>query len=132
VQIPYQSISQDGTVTELVDAVLQMEVTPKITPSGNVIMELNIKKDAPGDLTNDGQIAIDTREIKTNVHVNDGETIVLGGVYEGDYSQLTNKVPWFADLPAIGWLFRKKSVKDTRNELLIFITPKIVKETLTL
>lgn len=131
VQIPYQTVSQNGTQTELVDAVLELDVTPQITPSGSVIMDLKIKKDAPGSVTPDG-IAIDTREIETNVHVNDGDTIVLGGVYESSYGRERNAVPWFADLPAIGWLFRKKTEQDDKNELLIFITPKIVKETLSL
>ena len=131
VQIPYQTVSQNGTQTELVDAVLELDVTPQITPSGSVIMDLKIKKDAPGDI-GPGGIAIDTREIETNVHVNDGDTIVLGGVYESSYARERNAVPWLGDLPAIGWLFRKKTEQDDKNELLIFITPKIVKESLAI
>ena len=134
VQIPYQTQSQDGPVTELVDAVLELEVTPQITPSGSVIMELNIKKDAPGAVLATGgelTVPIDTREINTTVQVEDGETVVLGGIYEGEYSQVISTVPWFSDLPGIGWMFKQTLTRNTKRELLIIVTPKIVKNTLS-
>ena len=132
IQIPYQTISQDGTQTELVDAVLQLDVTPQITPNGSVIMELSIKKDAPGALLpGSTAIPIDTAEVNTTVQVQDGETLVLGGIYEGSDNHSISKVPWLADLPGVGWMFRAKTLSATKKELLIFITPKIVKNTLS-
>ncbi len=134
VQIPYQSSSQDGTVTELIDAVLELKVTPQITPSGNVIMDLNIKKDAPGVAVPSGAgtaVAIDKREITTTVQVEDGETVVLGGVFESTDSNATNTVPWLSNLPGVGWLFKNTDDNSTKRELLIFVTPKIVKSSLS-
>lgn len=127
VQIPFTTVSQDGTNTELIDAVLELNVTPQITPNGDVIMELLIKKDNPDPFSG----GIEKREIETIVQVSDGETIVLGGVYEGNSSQEVFKVPFFADLPGIGFLFKKNIESDRKRELLIFVTPKIVKSTLT-
>ncbi|MCF6202081.1 MAG: type IV pilus secretin PilQ [Methylococcaceae bacterium] len=127
IQIPYTTVSQDGTQTELIDAVLELNVTPQITPDGDVIMDLLIKKDSP-DVATGG---IDKREIDTMVRVRDGETIVLGGVYEGSSGNDVYKVPFLADLPGVGFLFQKKIESDRKKELLIFITPKIVKNTLS-
>lgn len=126
VQIPFTTVSDKGTKTELVDAVLELNVLPHITPEGNVIMDLLIKKDE-AVATGNGRIA--KREIATNVRIMSGETIVLGGVYEDDISNATFKVPWLADLPIIGWLFKKNLRSDRKMELLIFITPKIVDDT---
>ncbi len=129
VQIPYQTVSQNnGTQTQLIDAVLELNVTPQITPSGEVLMDLLIKKDSPDTSTG----GISKREIRTNALVKDGETVVLGGVYEQNEASQIYKVPFFGDLPGVGFMFRKKEVSDTRTELLIFITPKIVKKTLLL
>lgn len=113
------------------EALLQLEVTPQITPSGTIIMKLDVRNDTPsntpftqGDQTFTG---IDRKQIQTNVQVENGETVVLGGVYQSQKTDNLNKVPWFGDLPGIGWLFRDVSKNDNKNELLIFITPKIVK-----
>lgn len=125
VQIPYQTVSQNGTQTQLVDAALQLDVLPQITPSGSVVMALKITKDAPGSIT-PGGVGIDTRQITTNVHVMDGETVVLGGVFEGTQLNNTNKIPFFADLPGVGFLFKKTFKQDDKTELLIFVTPKII------
>ncbi|NOT11886.1 MAG: type IV pilus secretin PilQ [Methylococcaceae bacterium] len=131
-QIAYQvSSPQSGPTTQLVDAVLQLDVTPQITPSGSVVMALKVTKDAPlPPLTDNSLPPIDTRQLETNVHVMDGETVVLGGVFEGRQSNNTNKVPFFADLPGIGFLFKRNFTEDKKSELLIFITPKIVKAAL--
>lgn len=94
-QIPFQTVSQNGTQTQFMDASIILEVTPQITPSGSVIMDLYITKDSPGDLTPDG-LAINTRQVTTSVRVEDGETVVLGGVFEGDTVDIVNSVPWFA------------------------------------
>lgn len=127
VQIPYQTSSANtGVNIQFVDAVLQLDVIPQITPSGSIILDLNISKDAVGALTN-GVPSIDTRNLRTNVRVNDGETVVLGGVFEGTLTNTVNKVPFFSDLPGIGFLFTRTLNQDDKKELLIFVTPKIVK-----
>jgi len=128
-QIPYQTVSQDGTQTQFEDASIILEVIPQITPSGSVIMDLKVTKDSPGERTPDG-LAINKREINTSVRVEDGETVVLGGVYEGDTIDIINSVPWFADLPLVGWMFRKTIKSNFKKELLIFITPKITKDSM--
>jgi type IV pilus assembly protein PilQ len=131
-EIPFETVSQNGTNTELIEAVLELKVTPQITPNGSVIMDLHITKNSPTkENVNAGQIGIDKREIQTSVLVNDGDTVVLGGVFEGNKTEVYEKVPWFADLPGLGWLFTHSFEEDRKNELLIFITPKIVKGTLT-
>ncbi len=128
-QIPYQTVSQNGTQTQFQDASIILEVTPQITPSGSVIMDLYITKDSPGAAT-PGGLAINTRQVTASVRVEDGETIVIGGVYEGDTANLVNSVPWFADLPLVGWMFRKTTKSDSKKELLVFITPKITKDSM--
>jgi type IV pilus assembly protein PilQ len=126
-QIPYQSSSGNtGPVTQLIDAVLQLDVLPQITPSGSVVMALTITNDTPVDVAIGQQPPIDTKQIQTNVHVQDGETIVLGGVFTGTQINNTNKVPFLADLPGIGFLFKRTSKRDDKTELLVFITPKII------
>jgi len=126
VQIPFTTVSQDGTQTELIDAVLELNVTPQITPDGDVIMDLLIKKDAANSAG-----GIDKREVETIVRVRDGETIVLGGVYEGDSAKEEFKIPFFGDLPYIGTLFKKNTQSEKKRELLIFVTPKIIKDSLS-
>jgi type IV pilus assembly protein PilQ len=131
-QIAYQTSSANsGPVTTLVDAVLQLDVTPQITPSGSVVMALKVTNDEPGaSLVLNGPPPINTKQLETNVHVMDGETVVLGGVFKGTQNNNTNKVPFFSDLPGIGFLFKRNFTEDRKSELLIFITPKIVKENL--
>jgi len=126
VQIPFTTVSQDGTQTQLIDAVLELNVTPQITPDGDVIMDLLIKKDAANAAG-----GIDKREVETMVRVRDGETIVLGGVYEGDSAQEEFKIPFFGDLPYVGRLFKKNTQSDKKRELLVFVTPKIIKDSLS-
>jgi len=134
VQIPYSSATQGsgtGTATQttiFVDAVLELDATPQITPNGSVIMKLNITNNTPGTATPQGQIAIDKREIHTNVHVLDGETVVLGGIFQEVIRDSLNSVPFFSDLPGVGFLFKNTKKQDDKTELLIFITPKIVKD----
>lgn len=132
VQIPYQSAaSGTGTIipnTVFKEAVLELNVTPHITPEDTIMMELLIKKDSPGLPTPTGQIEIDRREIATTALVDNGETVVLGGVYEGTKNNVTDKVPFLGDLPGLGFLFRRNHVDDNKKELLIFITPKILKQ----
>ncbi|OUY06573.1 type IV pilus secretin PilQ [Acinetobacter populi] len=127
IQIPYQSVSQDGTQTEFKDAVLLLEVTPSITPEGKVSMQLNISKDTVGQIV-PGGVAINVNQINTNVLINNGETVVLGGVFENTTSNTVTKVPLLGDIPYVGALFRKTEKSDSKNELLIFVTPRIVND----
>lgn len=129
-QIPYLSSNALGAGNVVFkDAVLQLDVTPHITPNGDVMMDLLVKKDARGQPTPTG-LAIDKREIKTTAQVGNGETVVLGGVFEGTQSNTTDKVPFLGDLPGIGFMFRRDRVVDQKRELLIFITPKILDQSL--
>jgi type IV pilus assembly protein PilQ len=134
VQIAYQAVTvtSGATVTTVTykDAVLELNVTPQITPGGSVVMNLLVKKDVPNytNVTTAGNPTIDKREVKTSVLVEDGETIVLGGVYEGAESIAKKKIPFFADLPGIGFLFTNSTEQKTKQELLIFVTPKIMKD----
>jgi len=132
VEIPFSTVSQNGTQTQFKKAVLRLEVTPHITPDDHVQMELFITKDSPGQPTPTGQIAIDKKEIQTEVLVDSGDTVVLGGIFEHERNRSVNSVPFFGELPGVGWMFRKQKKVDDKRELLIFITPKILKETLAL
>jgi type IV pilus assembly protein PilQ len=134
VQIPVTTPGSANSppTTTYIDAVLELNATPQITPSGSVIMNLLVKKDNANNTSNpvSGNPGIDKREIKTSVLVEDGETVVLGGVYEGAEASGRNKIPFFADLPGIGFLFTNSTVNKTKKELLIFVTPKIMKDNL--
>lgn len=133
IEIPYTTVSQNGTQTEFKEAVLELQVLPQITPTGSVIMSLKIKRDSQGQAVTTGGLnttAIDKREVETMVQVEDGETIVLGGVYEADNVTTLDTIPWISDLPLVGWMFKKTNKNEARRELLIFITPKVVKDTL--
>ncbi len=127
VEIPFQTVSQNGTQTQFKEAVLKLDVTPHITPDDRVVMDLMVKKDAQGEIT-PGGVAINKREIRTTVQVANGETVVLGGVYEREKRKTVDKVPFFGSIPGFGFFFRKVGTIDRKNELLIFITPKILKQ----
>lgn len=132
-EIPYIATQTAGGVASntvsFKKAVLSTEVTPQITPNNNIIMDIDVKKDEP-DYTNllpgTTNPPINTREVKTKVEVKNGETVVLGGIYQFENNNSINKVPFFGDLPGIGNLFKNKEVKNQRLELLIFVTPKII------
>lgn len=128
-QIPYQDSAGVGTTAsvQFKDATLELKVTPQITPDERIIMDLNVKKDAPGQSIN-GNVSIDKREVKTTVLVDNGETVVLGGVYEQTSLNTIHRVPFFSDLPLVGNLFKYRANSDKKSELLIFVTPKILKE----
>ncbi|MEJ5035942.1 type IV pilus secretin PilQ family protein [Acinetobacter johnsonii] len=130
-EIPYQTWSAtEGLKTEFRAANLKLEVTPSITPDGKVQMALMVEKDSIGDITNDG-LAIDTSELQTNVLVDDGETVVLGGIFDDTKRNDYQKVPFLGDLPVVGNLF-KNNVKTTiQTELLIFVTPRIVNDSVS-
>ncbi len=136
-EIPYQVVGTAGgglavPQTQFKKAVLKLEVTPHITPDDNVIMDILVAKDSRGKETAQGQPAIDTREIETTVQVANGETVVLGGIYETTRNKTANKVPFFGDLPGFGFLFRRDRAIDNKRELLIFITPRILKEAMAM
>ncbi len=131
VEIPYQEASSSGaTSVSFKKAVLSLKVKPQITPDDRVIMDLVINKDSVGEELL-GQPSIDTREINTQVLVNNGDTVVLGGIFEQSRSNGTTKVPFLGDLPVLGRLFRSDVKTDDKEELLVFITPKILKESLS-
>ena len=132
VEIPYETASSSGATTiAFKKAVLSIKVTPQITPDDRIILDLAVNKDAVGEIFA-GVPSIDTREVQTQVLVNNGDTVVLGGIYESNLSNEVQKVPVLADLPLIGGLFRHTLEVDQKAELLIFVTPKILKETLSL
>ncbi|KAA6185548.1 type IV pilus secretin PilQ [Thiohalocapsa marina] len=132
-EIPYQEQTGEGnTSVAFKEAVLKLEVTPHITPDDRIIMDLQVSKDNP-DWTRsvEGVPPIDTRSVETSVLVEDGETVVLGGVYEREKSFNREQVPWLGDLPVVGNLFRQTARVDYNEELLIFVTPKILRGELT-
>lgn len=133
VEIPYQEASSSGaTTTQFKEAVLSLIVTPQITPDDRIIMDLKVTKDSVGEtITNErgGQVpSIDTREVVTQVLVNNGQTVVLGGIYETEQGEDYRKVPLLGDIPLLGALFRSTHRVSDKSELLIFVTPKILKE----
>ncbi len=131
-EIPYLEASSSGAGTvSFKPAVLSLEVTPQITPDDNIIMELEVKKDKVGQIFN-GIPSIDTQRINTQVLVGNGETAVLGGIYEQVERNDVDKVPFFGDLPIMGNLFKRRQKLDNRTELLIFITPKVMDDSLSL
>ncbi|SUO97298.1 type IV pilus secretin PilQ [Suttonella ornithocola] len=131
-EIPYTSVSDNGTQTSFKDAKLSMEVTPRIAPNDRVSMEIHITKDR-ADYANtvNGEPPIDTNEIQTKVEVENGETIVLGGIYEQEQGTSVNKVPLLGDIPVLGHAFKNTNKVFTKNELLVFITPRIIDRKLT-
>ena len=128
VQIPYQESSSSGASTvSFKDATLSLGVTPQITPDDRVNMELKVSKDNVGTIYN-GVPSIETRSVTTQVLIDNGDTVVLGGIYEQSKVDGIEKIPFFGDLPVLGHLFRRDTKKDNKAELLIFVTPKILKE----
>jgi type IV pilus assembly protein PilQ len=129
-EIPYQEASSSGaTSVSFKEALLKLEVTPQITPDDQIVMDLQVSKDAVGKEFA-GVPSIDTNSVKTQVLVDNGETVVLGGVYEQDKISTVKRVPFFGDLPYVGFLFKNRSTKDNKSELLIFVIPKIIKDSL--
>lgn len=133
VEIPYQESASSGATTiQFKKAVLSLKVTPQITPDSRIILDLDVKKDSVGQVIVGGagqQIpSIDTREITTQVLVNDGQTVVLGGILETDERHDETKVPFLGDVPVLGRLFKTTRRTNNKDELLVFVTPKIVRE----
>ena len=133
VEIPYQeSASSGATTTQFKNAVLSLKVTPLITPDNRVILDLDVSDDSVGQqvtsATGGSVPSIDTRQIITQVLVNDGQTVVLGGILDTTKSKSANKVPCLGDIPVLGYLFKSTTNINNKTELLIFITPKILRE----
>lgn len=127
-EVPYEQSSSSGATTiAFKEAALSLEVTPQITPDNRIIMEVKVNKDEP-DYQNalNNVPPIKKNEVNAKVLVNDGETIVIGGVFSNEQSKAVDKVPLLGDMPFVGRLFRRDVVKDTKNELLVFITPRIM------
>jgi type IV pilus assembly protein PilQ len=133
VEIPFQEASSSGaTTTQFKKAVLSLTVTPQITPDDRIIMDLVVTQDTIGDFVpsaTGGLVpSIDTRKVITQVLVNDGETVVLGGIFETERRDDEDKVPFLGDIPGLGRLFKRTSTTANNRELLIFVTPKILRE----
>jgi type IV pilus assembly protein PilQ len=131
-EIPYQQATSSGaTSISFRKAVLSLKVKPQITPDANVIMDVQVNKDSRGVQTSGGP-AIDTKNVKTSVLVENGGTVVIGGIYLQEEGNTVNKIPFFGDLPGIGVLFRNNLKIDNKRELLVFITPRIVDDRLSI
>ena len=122
--------SSGATSVSFKSAVLRLQVTPQITPDDRIIMDLQINQDTVGDVTAAGP-SINTNALKTQVLVENGETVVLGGIFSSIESRQVTKTPLLGDIPFIGALFRRTENVDTKTELLVFITPKLIRDTLS-
>jgi len=133
VEIPYENSTSSGaTAVQFKEAVLELKVTPLITPDNRIQLELGIKQDTVGEIFT-GQLgaqipSIDTRELSTTVLVANGDTVVLGGIFQDERTSTEDKVPWLGDIPGVGMLFRRRANEVRKRELLIFVTPSIVED----
>lgn len=131
VQIPYQQASSAGnTNVAFINATLSLQVTPQITDDGYISLNVNIQKNTPSSLSVQGTPAIDTNSVTTQVRVKDGSTILVGGIYVDDQQQVQQQIPGLGDIPYLGWLFKNQVTKNNKKELLIFITPRIIANSL--
>ncbi len=125
-EYPYSVTAPNGATTlAFKKAVLKLEVTPQITPEGNIILDLDVSKDSRGETTTQG-VAIDTKHIKTQVLIENGGTVVIGGIFEMEESSQENKIPLLGDVPVVGNLFKNKTKESVKREMLVFITPKVI------
>ncbi|MBC7455037.1 MAG: type IV pilus secretin PilQ [Massilia sp.] len=130
IELPYQVATSSGATSIIFKkASLRLEVTPQITPDGNVVLEVEVNKDSKGDVTPAG-FAINSQHVKTRVRVENGGTVVLGGIYQQSERSNDTKVPLLGDLPVIGYLFKSTGRETSKTELLVFLTPKIVADTM--
>ena len=129
-ELPYQQATSSGaTSVTFRKANLSLKVKPQITPEGNIIMDVQVNKDSVGQVTTAG-FAIDTKSVKTQVLVDNGGTVVIGGIYTQNERDSLTKVPFFGDLPVFGNLFRNTQRSNDKTELLVFITPRVVSDRL--
>jgi type IV pilus assembly protein PilQ len=128
-EIPYHTLSEAGTYTQFEDAVLKLEVTPHVTPEGKIKLDILLTKDTPGTrLEGMDSLPIDTKELETSILVNNEETAVLGGILIEEETETRSRVPFFGEIPILGFLFRKKQISRDKSELIMFITPKLLFE----
>jgi len=127
--VPFETTSSSGTQTSFIDATLELTVTPHITPDGSVSMKIKASRNSIGSFRSAaGTPSISKKEASTEIIVKSGETAVIGGIVVSDESNTSSGIPWLKEIPILGWLFKNKSTADSQTELLIFITPNIVKE----
>ena len=122
-----QATSSGATSVAFRKAVLKLEVTPQITPEGNIILDLDVNKDSPGGVV-EGAMSINTKRVKTQVLVENGGTVVIGGIFEVTESDQENKVPLLGDVPVLGNLFKQRTRQAQKQEMLVFITPKMISD----
>ncbi|RDE19193.1 type IV pilus secretin PilQ [Motiliproteus coralliicola] len=130
-EIPFQTVEDGEVNVEFKEVVLALDVTPQITPDNRLILDLKINQDSVGEELPNGEVGIVTNELETQVLVNNGETVVLGGVFQKEQTQSISKVPVLGDLPVLGKLFTRTNNSNQKSELLVFITPKIISESLS-
>ncbi|WP_353233682.1 type IV pilus secretin PilQ [Diaphorobacter ruginosibacter] len=127
-EYPYTVTAPNGATTiSFKKAVLKLEVTPQITPEGNIILDLDVNKDSRGETTTQG-VAIDTKHVTTQVLVENGGTVVIGGIFTMEETSQENKIPFLGDVPVLGNLFKNRTRESTKNEVLVFITPKVISD----
>jgi type IV pilus assembly protein PilQ len=125
-ELPYQTATSSGaTAIQFRKANLKLEVIPQITPEGSIILDVDVNKDSVGQQTAAGY-AINTKHVKTQVLVENGGTVVIGGIFEISETESVNKVPFLGDIPYLGALFRNKTRASNKTELLVFLTPKVI------
>ncbi|NMM77362.1 secretin [Rhodococcus sp. SRB_17] len=125
-EYPYSVTAPNGATTiAFKKAVLKLEVTPQITPEGSIILDLDINKDSRGETTTQG-VAIDTKHIKTQILIENGGTVVIGGIFEMEETNQENKIPLLGDVPVLGHLFKNNTKESSKREMLVFITPKVI------
>ena len=130
-QIPYNEASSSGaSAIKFINAELRLEVTPNITPDGRINMELFINKDSAGESLANGALTINTNRIATTVLVDDGQTVVLGGIFSNETSKGVTKTPLLGDIPYLGRLFRQDVTRNDKQELLVFVTPRLLTDTI--
>jgi type IV pilus assembly protein PilQ len=133
VEIPYTEASSSGATTvSFKKAVLSLKVTPQITPDNKILLDLQVNQDTQGAAVAGGIPTINTKSVGTQVMVDNGETVVLGGIYGTENNTVTDRIPFFGDLPYLGFLFKRTSTSTSKQELLIFVTPKILGENLNI
>lgn len=126
-EVPYQEVSESGgTAVVFKKAVLSLKVTPQVLPNNKVLLQLQINQDRPSHKLVQGVPIISTRQIKTNILVKTGQTVVLGGIFESNLEQGEERLPFLSQLPVLGWLFKQRHSRENKRELLIFVTPKVI------
>jgi type IV pilus assembly protein PilQ len=126
--VPFLSQTDSQVTTIFVEATLVLEVTPHVTPDGSILMKLRVANDEPDFATpSDAGPPIKRKEAKTNIMVKDGETAVLGGIFVSNKAESQAGLPWLMKIPFLGWLFKQESKSETTSELLVFLTPKIIR-----